>query len=156
MASPRAERRSSSTTAAAVPDPLGRPLAARTLHASALVSVHDYICTAPASGPACEEQSIANDIILMRHGAFCRHVEHRSSLVDVNHVAFFSRASISRVSHPGACGDRGTELRVAPRVLLDIVRELEPSVDDHPDTPFPFLAGPCETFESYRAVWALR
>lgn len=154
MACQRPEHRSSSVNAAAVPDRLGRPLAARTLYASPLLAVYDYVCTAATSGPAREEQSLDHDIILMRHGAFCRHVGRRSSLVDVNHVAFFSRASTSRVSHPGPGGDRGTELRLAPRVLLDIVREYDPGVDDHPDTPFPFLAGPCEPaiFWRHRAL----
>ncbi|NOT46685.1 MAG: helix-turn-helix transcriptional regulator [Acidobacteria bacterium] len=33
---------------------------------------------------------------------------------------------------------------MAPTILQDIVRELDPTVDDHPDAPFPFLTGPCE------------
>lgn len=154
MPAPRAESRSTYVSAAAVPDPLGRPLAARLLHESSLVRLYDYVCTAAAGGPAREEQCASSDIVLMRHGAFCRHRGRHTSLVDVNEVAFFSRGSASRVSHPGSCGDRGTELVVAPRVLLDIVREYDPSVDEHPDRLFPFLAGPCnaDVFARHRAL----
>jgi AraC-like DNA-binding protein len=41
---------------------------------------------------------------------------------------------------------------VAPRVLNDIVRELDPSIDDHPDQPFRFVTGPCDT----RLFWRHR
>jgi hypothetical protein len=33
---------------------------------------------------------------------------------------------------------------VSPRVLNDIVRELDPSIDDHPDQPFRFGKAPSE------------
>ena len=26
----------------------------------------------------------------------------------------------------------------------DIIRELDPSIDDHPESPFPFVIGPCD------------
>ncbi len=29
-------------------------------------------------------------------------------------------------------------------MLLDVIRALDPSVDDRPDRPFPFVTGPCE------------
>jgi hypothetical protein len=57
---------------------------------------------------------------------------------------FFSRESTYRVSHPAECGDRGTVFTVSPRVLNDIVRELDPSIDDHPDQPFRFGKAPSE------------
>ncbi len=154
MPQPASRLCSVSEPTGAVPDRLGRPLAARPLHVSSLVRVHDYVCTAGAGGPLREEQSAAHDIVLVRHGAFCRHHGRQSSLIDVNQVAFFSAGSTSRVSHPGPCGDRGTELAVATRVLLDIVREYDPGVDGRPDAPFPFLAGPCDAslFWRHRAL----
>jgi AraC-like DNA-binding protein len=88
----------------------------------------------------------------MRHGAFCRHFGRRSATADVNQAVFFSKGSSYRVSHPADCGDRGTVFVVSPRVLNDIVRELDPSVDERPDWPFPFVDGPCET----RIFWRHR
>ena len=58
---------------------------------------------------------------------------------------FFSKDSVYRVSHPTDCGDRGTTFTLAPRILNDIVRELDPTVDEHPDQPFAFVTGPCDT-----------
>jgi AraC-like DNA-binding protein len=34
---------------------------------------------------------------------------------------------------------------VAPRILNDIVRELDPTIDEHPDQPFAFVTSRCDT-----------
>jgi len=58
---------------------------------------------------------------------------------DVNQAVFFSKGLSYRVSHPAECGDRGTVFIPSPRVLNDIVRELDPSVDDVQSDRFPSL-----------------
>ena len=128
----------------------GTELRFATLHESRLLRIEDYICTAPQGGPAREEQFTQNTIVLMRHGVFCRHFGSRSVTADANQAAFFSKGSTVRVSHPADCGDRGTVFTVTPRVLNDIVRELDPTVDEHPDRPFPFVTGPCDTGTFWR------
>ena len=117
----------------------------RPLYKSPIISVHDYCCHIERSGPGAEEESDANNIVLMRHGAFARHFGRRTTTADVNQAVFFSRESTYRVSHPADCGDRGTVFTVSPRVLNDIVRELDPSIDDHPNQPFRFFTGPCDS-----------
>ena len=121
------------------------PLTFRSLYDSPIVSVRDYCCRACRGGPAAEEHSGSNNIVLMRHGVFCKHFGRRSVTADVNQAVFFSKGSTYRVSHPAECGDRGTVFVVSPRVLNDIVRELDPAIDDHPERPFPFVTGPCDT-----------
>ena len=120
------------------------PLTFRPLYDGPIVRVSEYRCRAGRGGPAGEEYSDVNNIVLMRSGAFCKHFGRRSITADVNQAVFFSQGSTYRVSHPADCGDRGTILAVSPRVLTDIVRELDPSVDDRPDRPFPFVTGPCD------------
>jgi hypothetical protein len=124
----------------------------RPLYESLIISVHDYCCHIAQSGPGAEEESDANNIVLMRHGAFARHFGRRTTTADVNQAVFFSRESTYRVSHPADCGDRGTVFTVSPRVLNDIVRELDPSIDDHPEQPFRFFTGPCDS----RVFWRHR
>jgi AraC family transcriptional regulator len=126
------------------------PLTYRPLYESPLVRVRDYICRADRGGPTPEEQAGDNDIVLMRHGAFCKHFGRRRLTADVNQSVFFSKGSTYRVSHPADCGDRGTVFAPSPRVRCDIVRELDPSIDDHPERPFPFVTGPCETAVFWR------
>ena len=121
-----------------------KEIAFRPLYKSPIISVHDYCCHIERSGPGAEEVSDANNIVLMRHGAFARHFGRRTTTADVNQAVFFSRESTYRVSHPADCGDRGTVFTVSPRVLNDIVRELDPSIDDHPEQPFQFFTGPCD------------
>ena len=124
----------------------------RPLYESPIVRVHDYCCHIPQGGPGAEEESQGNNIVLMRHGAFSRHFGRRRVTADVNQAVFFSNESTYRVSHPADCGDRGTIFTVSPRVLNDIVRELDPSIDEHPDQPFRFVTGPCDT----RIFWRHR
>ena len=126
------------------------PLTFTSLYESPLVRVQDYICRAGLSGPGSEEQHSENTIVLMRHGVFCKHFHGRQVTADVNHAVFFSRGAVVQVSHPADCGDRGTVFTVASRVLNDIIRELDPSVDERPANPFPFVTGPCDASAFWR------
>jgi AraC family transcriptional regulator len=128
-----------------VPDERDKEIVYRPLYESPILSVHDYCCHIERGGPGSEEESDNNNIVLMRHGAFARHFGRRTVTADVNQAVFFSRESTYRVSHPADCGDRGTVFTVSPRVLNDIVRELDPSIDEHPDQPFRFVTGPCDS-----------
>ena len=60
------------------------PLTFRPLYDGLLVSVRAYCCRACRSGPAAEEDSGSNDIVLMRRGAFCKHFARRCITADVN------------------------------------------------------------------------
>ena len=119
--------------------------------------VHGNHCGAYCGGPAGGEYFDANDIVLMHCGAFYKHFGRRSVTADANRAVFFSQGSTYRVSHPAICNDRGTVLAVSPRVLNDIVRDLDPSVDDRPDRPFTFVTGPCDPvgFWKHRAARSL-
>jgi AraC family transcriptional regulator len=123
--------------------PLENLLTFRSLYDSPLVRVRDYRCRAACGAPGDEEQPDADQIVLLRYGAFKKHFGSRSVTADVNQAVFFSKKSTYRVSHPADCGDRGTVFVPSPRVLNDIVSELDPSIDDHPERPFPFVTGPC-------------
>jgi len=124
---------------------LENPLTFRVLHESPLVQVRDYLCRACRGGPAAEEHSDRNDIVLLRHGAFSKHFGRRILTADVNQAVFFAKGSTYRVSHPADCGDRGSVFVPAAHVLHDMIRELDPSIDDRPDQPFPFVLGPCDS-----------
>ena len=123
--------------------PLEKLLTFRSLYDSPLVGVRDYRCRIGCGDPGDEEQPDADQIVLLRYGAFRKHFGRRSVTADVNQAVFFSKKSTYRVSHPADCGDRGTVFVPSPRVLNDIVRELDPAIDDHPERPFPFVTGPC-------------
>ena len=115
----------------------------RTLYDSPMIEVRGYVCRHKACGPAADEESDENGIVLMRYGTFSKHFERRQVTADVNQAIFFSKSSVYRVSHPTDCGDRGTTFVVAKSILNDIVRELDPAIDERPDHPFPFVTGPC-------------
>lgn len=115
-----------------------------TLYQSPLVKVGNYNCSIPRGGPQAEEYVDSNAIVLMRHGAFCKHFGRKTLTATVNQSVFFSKGSAYRISHPSDCGDRGTTFELPKRILNDIIRELDPAIDDHPDNPFSFVSGPCD------------
>jgi len=117
----------------------------RTLYDSPMIAVRDYICRHDHREASPEEESDSNSITLMRHGAFARHYGRQKVTSDVNQASFFGKGSIYRVSHPTGCGDRGTSMVVAPSILTDIIRELDPTIDERPDDPFSFSSGPVDT-----------
>lgn len=121
------------------------PLNFRTLYDSPMIAVRDYVCRHDHREASAEEASDSNSITLMRYGAFARHFGRRKVTSDVNQASFFSRGSVYRVSHPNGCGDRGTSIVSAESILTDIIRELDPAIDERPDDPFPFASGPCDT-----------
>jgi AraC-like DNA-binding protein len=124
---------------------LENPLTFRSLYDSPTVGVRDYCCRTGHCGPLAEEHSFSNNIVLLRHGAFCKHFGRRSVTADVNQAVFFSKGSTYRVSHPAHCGDRGTIFTPSPEVLGDTIREFDPSIDDRPGHPFPFVSSPCDS-----------
>ena len=128
-----------------MPDLQETPIAYQKLYESPLIRVSDYRCHANKSTAGHEELSENNSIVLLRHGNFAKHFAKRNIFADINQVVFFSKQSIYRISHPIDHGDRGTYFLVAPQVLNDIVREFDPTIDEHPDQPFPFVTGPCST-----------
>jgi AraC-like DNA-binding protein len=117
----------------------------RTLYDSPMIGVRDYICRDTSCTRSAEEHSDVNSIVLMRHGAFSRHFGKKQFTADVNQATFFTKDSVYQVSHPIDHGDRGTTFTIAPSILTDIVRELDPTIDEHPGDPFPFASGPCST-----------
>lgn len=116
----------------------------RTLYDSPMIGVRDYVCRDTSCHRSAEEHTDSNSITLLRHGAFSKHFGKIQATADVNQAMFFSKDTVYQVSHPVDHGDRGTSFTVAPSILTDIVRELDPTIDEHPDAPFPFLTGPCE------------
>jgi len=115
------------------------------LYRSPLVRVSNYSCSISKGGPQAEEYCDSNNIVLMRHGVFCKHFGRSSITATVNQSIFFSKGSSYRISHPSDCGDRGTTFELPMRILNDIIRELDPSIDDHPESPFSFATGPCDS-----------
>jgi AraC family transcriptional regulator len=116
----------------------------RTLYDSPMIVVRDYVCRHSACGQTAEERSDVNGVTLLRHGAFSKHFGKRQVTADVNQAVFFTKDSVYRVSHPADCGDRGTTFSIAQSILNDIIRELDPKIDERPDQPFPFVTGPCK------------
>lgn len=127
-----------------------RSLTVRALYGSSNVSISDYTCRAPRSGPAAEEHPDGHNIVLLRRGVFRKHVGRHAVTANTNHAVFFTRGSSYRVSHPVDCGNRGTIFSLAPEVLLEIIGEFSPACLDHPENPFPFAIGPCETAVAWR------
>jgi AraC family transcriptional regulator len=125
--------------------PVDNMISFRSIYDGPILSVSDYSCSIGRGGPQDEEYSSLNQIVLMRSGAFSKHFGRRTVTADANQAVFFSKESTYHVSHPADCGDRGTIFAPSPRVLSDIIRELDPTIDDSSQWTFPFVTGPCNS-----------
>lgn len=141
-----------------MPNVQERPIAYERLYESALIKISGYHCNAPKSSAGDEELSENNSIVILRHGSFAKHFRKRNVFADVNQAVFFSKKSVYRISHPTDHGDRGTYFWVAPNVLNEMIREFDPTIDEHPDQPFPFITALCNTrlfWQHLNLVWRL-
>lgn len=128
----------------------------RWLYHSPIVTISDYRCCAHRGGPAAEEYSEENNIVLMRHGTFCKHFGRRSVTADLNQAVYFSKGSTYRVSHPSEAGDCGTVFTLSSDILNDIIREAYPSIGGRIEKPFPFVTGPCPPHAFWRHMELVR
>ena len=62
-----------------------------TLYSSPIVTVSKFCCRANRSGPGEEELSEANRVVLMRRGAFSKHLGRKKITADVNQAVFFAK-----------------------------------------------------------------
>jgi AraC-like DNA-binding protein len=126
--------------------PTERPptLEFRTLHAGGAVAVREYVCRACRGGPAAEESSDGDHVVILRRGAFCRHFGRRTFIADVNQATFFARGTSYRVSHPADCGDRGVILAPERQLLEGILRDLDRDGADRESRGIPFASGPLD------------
>jgi len=101
------------------------------IYRSDIVTISDVRCRPrrPECGP--EEYSSTDSIAFARSGLFVKHVGRKEAVVDPNHVLFFGRDEVYRVSHPVPGGDDCTSFSYAPDVLRDAIGRFDPGVRDH-------------------------
>ena len=129
-----------------------KSLAVRVLYDSANVTISDYTCRAPRSGPATEEHPDDNSIVLLRRGVFRKHRGRHAVTADTNQAVFFVQGSSYQVSHPVGSGNRGTIFSAPSDTLVDLVSDHDLAAADDPCRPFPFMSGPC----TRRVFWRHR
>lgn len=109
---------------------------ARTLFRSSIIRVVDYHCRVSGSSRSPEEWCAQAEIVLPRSGVYVRHDADKTIVADPNQVLFFNGGQPYQVSHPVPGGDRSTIFLLQSVVLLDMLRSLDPAVDEHPNCPF--------------------
>jgi AraC-like DNA-binding protein len=108
----------------------------RTLYKSNTLRVIDYHCRSSQSAKQPEEWCPRPEIVLPRSGVYVRHDADETVVVDPNQVLFFNGGQPYQISHPVDGGDRSTIFLLHPEVLLDMLRSLDPAVDELPERPF--------------------
>jgi len=95
-------------------------------------------------GPAAEEHSGSNDIVLMRHGAFCKHFGRRIVTADLNQAVFFSkdRPIASSIPPTAVIAAPFSPPRRACSTTHPRTRSLQEQTT--PERPFPSSPGPCD------------
>lgn len=106
----------------------------RTLFRSDLVRVIDYRCE--GHDPAGEEIPQGFEIVLPRAGAYQRRDAHGTFLADPNQVLFYNMGEPYDISHPIPGKDASTVFLITPALLIEMLREYNPDVENRPDRVF--------------------
>jgi len=114
----------------------------RQLVQTPLVSIGDYRCRPADLGRGPVETSTTGSIVLLRSGAFVKHVRGEEVVADVNHVVFFYPDEPYHVSHPVACGDECTVFRLRADVLTEMAAACDPAAVERPERPIDYTHAP--------------
>jgi len=98
-------------------------LRSRLLFRSAVVTVRDVQRRPESPACGCEECSTEHQLVFPRRGAFVVHHGAERSVIDANHVLFFTAWRTHRVSHLNLEGDACTVLWFDEAVLDEAVRD---------------------------------
>jgi AraC family transcriptional regulator len=110
--------------------------ARRVLLASPLIGVHQLTCLRAQRGLSCEECKTEHALGLTLSGVNVHHVGGRAYTASPSHVMLSNRGEAYRVSHPYGSGE--VQLAFVPRddLLIDLVAERDPAVQDRRERPF--------------------
>ncbi|HET9482154.1 MAG TPA: AraC family transcriptional regulator [Candidatus Polarisedimenticolia bacterium] len=106
------------------------------LHSGGWLSVYQYLCRTPASGPGPEEASADDHIAFPYRGVFVKETAGRRVVADGNQVLFFGKNDPYRVAHPAEAGDDCLVLSPRRADLLELMVRHDPTVRDRPEAPF--------------------
>ncbi len=108
----------------------------RSLFASSLVCLERVRCRRAHRGVSGEERKPQHQIMVPLSGVNVRHVNGKSLTVSPSRVTLSNRGEPYRVSHPYGSGETALTIVLREDVLLGILRESDPSVEQRPDLPF--------------------
>jgi len=97
-----------------------------TLFRSADLTIGDYHCRPATRAEGAEEHNDTHSIALLRAGAFTRRIGGRRRVVDANWAVFFRPGVTYRVSHPTDHGDDCSVFSPSPRLLGEILADVDP------------------------------
>jgi len=128
----------------------------RTVFRSATLFVGDYRCRPACGQCGAEEHSLSDEIVFVRAGLFVKHLGHTQVVGNPNRMVFFNRVDPYRVSHPVPGGDDCTVFALAPPVLTDLLRSVNPGGHADGDRPFQVSDAPLEAPLFLRHLKVLR
>jgi AraC family transcriptional regulator len=100
----------------------------RTLFKSKLLHVLDYRCAGHNDVQA--EIPEGYEIVLTRAGAYQRKDAHGTFLADPNHVLFYNQGQPYDITHPVQGGDSSTVFTLAPALLIEMMRNYDPDIEN--------------------------
>ncbi|MEZ6241472.1 MAG: AraC family transcriptional regulator [Phycisphaerales bacterium] len=97
-----------------------------TLFRSPDLTIGDYHCRPATCAEGSEEQSCAPSIALLRTGAFTRRIGRARQIADANWAVFFHPDVTYHVSHPTDQGDDCSVFTPSPRLLAEVLEDVDP------------------------------
>jgi AraC-like DNA-binding protein len=106
------------------------------LFESPVLRLTKWTCLARRPEVSPERRQGWHDLAFPAGRPFLIHRCGRSVVLERNSIFLRNANSPYRTSHPFGCGDSGHSLVLRDDILLDIVAHYDPSVREHPDSPF--------------------
>ena len=129
--------------------------AERLIFASDLVCIGTFRCQPDAPGFGGGTPCTSWCFVFPRTSVWIQHEGRRAFVGDPTVVSFYNRDD--RYARRAICpdGDRADWFAVSPALAVDAVTAYDPSVEAHPDRPFPFDHGPASptAYLTQRAVF---
>lgn len=114
----------------------------RCLHKSASVVICAWRCDGRDRAHASEEASDAHTIVLVRRGAFVRHVRGVDAVADASSALFFERDDPYRVRHP-AGDDACTSFTLREDLLFEVLAASDLEAHERRERLFSDVRAPC-------------
>ncbi len=120
----------------------------RLVYSGPILRIGEFRCPRQHSAWACENFTYKHFIAFPRVGVWIAQENYEGVIADPNVAMFYNGNTTYRRRAVSERGDECEYFSIDESLIIDAIAEFDPTVRDHPETPFPFDHGPIDS-QSY-------